>query len=43
MYADGSREQIDAGSLLDAPEGALSILWIALCAVALAVLLARWF
>jgi hypothetical protein len=43
VYADGSREPIDAGSLLDAPEGALSILWIALCAVALAVLLARWF
>jgi demethylmenaquinone methyltransferase/2-methoxy-6-polyprenyl-1,4-benzoquinol methylase len=43
VYADGSREAIDAHALLGAPEGALSLLWIALCAVALAVLLARWF
>ena len=43
VYADGSREAIDALALLGAPEGALSILWIALFAVALAVLLARWF
>ena len=42
VYADGSREAIDAHALLGAPEGALSLLWIALCAVALAVLLARW-
>jgi demethylmenaquinone methyltransferase/2-methoxy-6-polyprenyl-1,4-benzoquinol methylase len=43
VYADSSREAIDAHALLGAPEGALSLLWIALCAVALAVLLARWF
>jgi demethylmenaquinone methyltransferase/2-methoxy-6-polyprenyl-1,4-benzoquinol methylase len=42
VYADGSREAIDAHALLGAPEGALSILWLALFAVALAVLLARW-
>jgi len=43
VYSDGSPEAIDARSLIGAPEGALSILWIALFAVALAVLLARWF
>jgi demethylmenaquinone methyltransferase / 2-methoxy-6-polyprenyl-1,4-benzoquinol methylase len=42
VYSDGSREAIDARALLGAPEGALSILWLALCAVAFAVLLARW-
>ncbi|HEX7600823.1 MAG TPA: hypothetical protein VF316_04420, partial [Polyangiaceae bacterium] len=42
VYRDGSHEAIDARALLGAPEGALSLLWIALCAVALAVLLARW-
>lgn len=43
VFADGSREAIDARSLIGAPEAALSILWVALVAVALAVLLARWF
>jgi demethylmenaquinone methyltransferase/2-methoxy-6-polyprenyl-1,4-benzoquinol methylase len=42
VYADGSREAIDTRSLIGAPEGALSILWLALCALALAVLLAHW-
>jgi demethylmenaquinone methyltransferase/2-methoxy-6-polyprenyl-1,4-benzoquinol methylase len=42
VYADGSREAIDTSSLIGAPEGALSILWLALFAAALAVLLARW-
>ena len=42
VYADGSREVIDARTLIGAPEGALSILWLAIFAVALAVLLARW-
>ena len=41
VYADGSREAIDAHALLGAPEGALSILWLAVFAVALAVLLAH--
>jgi hypothetical protein len=41
-YADGSREAIDAAALISAPEGALSILWLALFAAALAVLLAHW-
>ena len=42
VYADGSREAIDARALIGAPEGALSILWLAMVAVTLAVLLAHW-
>lgn len=41
-YADGTRERVDAASLIGAPESALSILWIALVAGSLAVLLSRW-
>ena len=42
VYSDGSREAIDSRSLIGAAEGALSILWVALLAVSLAVLLAHW-
>jgi len=42
VFSDGSRESIDARSLIGAGEGALSILWVALLAVSLAVLLAHW-
>ncbi|MDP9255868.1 MAG: class I SAM-dependent methyltransferase [Actinomycetota bacterium] len=42
VYSDGSQEAIDARTIIEAPEGALSILWLALFAVALAVLFARW-
>jgi demethylmenaquinone methyltransferase/2-methoxy-6-polyprenyl-1,4-benzoquinol methylase len=42
IYADGSRESIDAHSLIGAPEAALSILWLAIFAISLAVLLAHW-
>jgi demethylmenaquinone methyltransferase/2-methoxy-6-polyprenyl-1,4-benzoquinol methylase len=42
VYRDGAHEPIDARALIGAPEGALSILWIAVCAIALAVLLAHW-
>lgn len=42
VYSDGSREAIDAGTLISVPEAALSILWLASFAGALAVLLARW-
>jgi demethylmenaquinone methyltransferase/2-methoxy-6-polyprenyl-1,4-benzoquinol methylase len=42
VYADGSRETIDAGSLIGAPEAALAILWFAIFAMSLAVLLAHW-
>ena len=41
-YADGSREMIDRGSLIAAPEGALRVLWLAILAVALSGLAARW-
>jgi demethylmenaquinone methyltransferase / 2-methoxy-6-polyprenyl-1,4-benzoquinol methylase len=42
VYSDGSTESIDARSLIGAAEGALSILWLAVFATSLAVLLARW-
>jgi hypothetical protein len=42
VYSDGTTEAIDARSLIGAPEGALSIMWIALLAVSLAVLLTHW-
>ena len=41
-YADGSREAIDAAALIGAPEGALSLLWLAVFAVSLGALLAHW-
>jgi demethylmenaquinone methyltransferase/2-methoxy-6-polyprenyl-1,4-benzoquinol methylase len=43
VYSDGSKEPIDAHGLIGAAEGALSILWIAILAVSLGVLAARWF
>ena len=42
VYADGTHEALDAGSLIAAPEAALRILWLALLLGSLAVLLARW-
>jgi hypothetical protein len=42
VYADGSRESIEARSLISVPEAALSILWLASFATALGLLLARW-
>ena len=42
VFADGSRETIDGSSLIAAPEGALRLLWLAVLAVALAALVARW-
>ena len=41
-FADGSRETIDRSSLIAAPEGALQLLWLAVLAVAVAALVARW-
>ncbi len=41
-YADGSREKIDRDALIAAPEGALRVLWLAVLAVAVSALLARW-
>jgi demethylmenaquinone methyltransferase / 2-methoxy-6-polyprenyl-1,4-benzoquinol methylase len=42
VYSNGTREAVDARSLIGAPEGALSLLWIAVFAVALGALLAHW-
>lgn len=42
VYSDGSKESVDARAVIGAPEGALSVMWIALLAVSLAVLLAHW-
>jgi hypothetical protein len=42
VYSDGSKEPIDARGLIGATEGALSILWLAIFAVSLAVLLTHW-
>lgn len=41
-YRDGSRETLDASRLIAAPEGALRILWLAVLALALGLLLARY-
>ncbi len=43
LYSDGSREPVNARSLIVAPEAALSILWLAVLAVSLGALVARWF
>jgi demethylmenaquinone methyltransferase/2-methoxy-6-polyprenyl-1,4-benzoquinol methylase len=41
-YRDGSREPIDARSLIAAPEAGLRLLWPAIGLLALGVLLSRW-
>jgi len=41
-YRDGSRETLDAEGLIAAPEGALRILWLALLALSLGLLLSRY-
>src|SRR5207302_1537671 len=42
VYSDGSREPIDAASFIAAPEAALRLLWLAVIALAIGSLLARW-
>ena len=42
LYSDGTRETLDAASLIDAPEGALRLLWLAIFAASLAALASRW-
>jgi hypothetical protein len=42
VYADGSREAINARTLISVPEAALSILWLASFVAALGLLLAHW-
>jgi demethylmenaquinone methyltransferase/2-methoxy-6-polyprenyl-1,4-benzoquinol methylase len=41
VYADGSRESVDARALIGAPEAALRLLWIAIVALAIASLVSR--
>ena len=41
-YRDGTREALDAAGLIDAPEGALRLLWIASVTTGVGMLLARW-
>ena len=42
VYADGSREPLDAATLIAAPESALRILWLALVLLGFGALLARY-
>ena len=41
-YRDGSVETLDARALIAAPDAALRILWLAVVALAIGMLLARW-
>src|SRR5438093_1290127 len=41
-YRDGTVEPIDAARLIRAPESALRLLWLALAAISIGTLLARW-
>jgi hypothetical protein len=41
-YRDGTVEPIDAARLITAPESALRLLWIAIAAISIGTLLARW-
>ena len=41
-YRDGTVEQIDAARLISAPEAGLRLIWLAIAAIALGTLLARW-
>jgi demethylmenaquinone methyltransferase / 2-methoxy-6-polyprenyl-1,4-benzoquinol methylase len=41
-YRDGTVEEIDAARLIGAPESALRLLWLAIVAISIGTLLARW-
>jgi hypothetical protein len=41
-YRDGTVEEIDAARLIGAPESALRLLWLAIAAISIGMLLARW-
>src|SRR2546430_4766500 len=41
-YRDGTVEQIDAARLIGAPESALRLIWLAIAAISIGTLLARW-
>jgi demethylmenaquinone methyltransferase / 2-methoxy-6-polyprenyl-1,4-benzoquinol methylase len=42
LYRDGTVEAIDAARLISAPESALRLLWLAIAAISIGTLLARW-
>ena len=42
VLSDGSAEPLDAAAMRDAPEGALRFLWIAVVALAVGLVAARW-
>jgi demethylmenaquinone methyltransferase / 2-methoxy-6-polyprenyl-1,4-benzoquinol methylase len=41
-YRDGTVEEIDAARLIAAPEAALRLIWVAIAAISIGALLARW-
>ena len=41
-YRDGTVEEIDAERLISAPESALRLIWLAIAAISIGTLLARW-
>ena len=41
-YRDGTVEEIDAAGLIAAPEAALRLIWLAIAAISIGTLLARW-
>jgi hypothetical protein len=41
-YRDGTVEEIDAARLISAPESALRLVWLAIAAISIGTLLARW-
>ena len=41
-YRDGTAEEIDAALLIAAPEAALRLIWLAIAAISIGTLLARW-
>jgi ubiquinone/menaquinone biosynthesis methyltransferase len=41
-YRDGTVEEIDAARLIAAPEAALRLIWLAIAAISIGALLARW-
>ena len=41
-YRDGTMEEIDAARLIGAPESALRLIWLAIAAISIGTLLARW-
>jgi hypothetical protein len=41
-YRDGTVEEIDAAGLISAPESGLRLIWLAIAAISIGTLLARW-